>query len=185
MAAILEQQYDYFSQLAPAIAALEEGRQAFLARDMEAAHAAFARAYRRDARDPRILSWYGVTLVLVERNSNLGAQLCDQALRLGGPDPERILNRARIHLALGQRDRVVQTVARGLERWPDDPGLRAARAALGTRHEPVLPFLSREHPWNRAMGRLRHRLRRAGPEYELSPVALGTPSPPAGPGSRS
>jgi hypothetical protein len=172
-------------QASEAAAAVEEGRSAFLARDLETAHAAFARAYRRDARDPRVLSWYGVTLVLVERNSNLGAQLCEQSLRAGGPDPERLLNLARIHLALGQRERVVQTVARGLERWPDDPGLLAARAALGGRRKPPLPFLSREHPWNRALGRLRHRLRGATPEYELSPVALGTPSPPAEPGSRS
>lgn len=170
---------------ADAVAALEEGRSAFLARDLESAHAAFARAYRRDARDPRVLSWYGVTLVLVEKNSNLGAQLCEQALRVGGPDPERLLNLARIHLALGQRERVLQTVARGLERWPDDPGLQAARGALGARRRPALPFLPREHPWNRALGRLRHRLRGAALEYELSPIALGTPSPSVDPESRS
>jgi Flp pilus assembly protein TadD len=170
---------------AEALTAYEEGRRAFQARELEVAHAAFARAYRRDGRDPRFMSWHGVMLVLVERNSNLGVQLCDQALRAGGPEPELLLNLARVHLALGQRERVAQVVARGLERWPDDPGLLAAHGALGSRRRPVLPFLSREHPWNRALGRLRHRLVGSGPSYELSPIALGTPPPPPDAGERS
>lgn len=167
-----------------ALAAFEEGQRAFQARELEAAHAAFARAYRKDGRDPRFMSWHGVTLVLVEKNSNLGVQLCDQALRAAGPEPELLLNLARVHLALRQRDRVAAVVARGLERWPQDPGLLAAQAALGSRRRPVLPFLAREHPWNRALGRLRHRLWGSGPAYELSPVALGTP-PPGDPAERS
>ncbi len=174
-----------------ALAAFEEGRTAFLARDLETAHQAFARAHRKDTRNPRYMSWYGVTLVLVDRNSNLGVQLCDQALRAGGVDPELLLNQARVHLALNQRDRAVRSVARGLELWPDDPRLLAARDALGTRRDPVLPFLGRKNPLNRALGRLRHRFRqRRAPVYELSPVALGVPiatesadgdAPPAGP----
>jgi hypothetical protein len=170
-----------------ALADWEEGRAAFAARDLTVAHAAFERAHRRDGRDPRFMSWYGLTLVLVERNSNLGVQLCDRALRVGGPDPERLLNLARAHLALNQRERVLQAVNRGLELWPEHPGLGAAREALGTRHRPVLAFLPRHHALNRVLGRLRHRWRaRRGPVYELSPVALGVPlPPPALPGDRS
>lgn len=159
-----------------ALAAFDEGRAAFQARDLGAAHAAFARAYKKDGRDPRFMSWYGVTLVLVEKNSNLGIQLCDQALRLGGLDPELLLNLARAHLELRQRDRALQAVTRGLEQWPDDPRLRAARAALGLRQEPVVSFLPRDHALNRVLGGLRHRWRvRRGPVYDLSPVTLGVP----------
>jgi hypothetical protein len=166
-------------------AAWEEGRAAFQARDLEVAHAGFERAHRRDGREPRFMSWYGLTLVLVEKNSNLGMQLCDRALRLAA-DPELLLNLARVHLALNQRERVVQVVASGLERWPEDPGLLAARAALGTRTRPVLPFLPRQHSWNKALGRLRSRwFKRQDPAYELSPVALGVPLPPAPPRARS
>jgi hypothetical protein len=163
----------------------DEGRAAFAARDLPAAHAAFERAHRRDPRDPVLMSWYGVTLVLVEKNSNLGVLLVDQALRLAGPDPELLLNSARIHLALNQRDRAARAVARGLELFPNDPRLLVARAAMGTRRAPVLPFLSRSNPLNRALGRLRHRwTHRNDPVYELSPVALGVPLPPADPEER-
>jgi hypothetical protein len=161
---------------------LEEGLAAFTARDLPGAHAAFERAYRRDSRDPVHMSWYGVTLVLVERNSNLGVVLVDEALRTAGPDPALLLNSARVHLALNQRERAARAVTRGLELFPDDPRLAAARLALGTRRAPVLPFLARANPLNRVLGRLRHRwAHRNAPVYELSPVALGVPLPdPAG-----
>jgi Flp pilus assembly protein TadD len=158
--------------------AFEEGRAAFAARELESAHRAFERAYRRTPADARFMSWYGVTLVLVERNSSLGVMLCDQALRSAGPDPELLLNQARVHLALNQRERAVRPITRGLELFPDDPRLAAARRALGTRSTPVLPFLSRRNPLNRVLGRLRHRWRqRNEPAYELSPVALGVTPP--------
>jgi hypothetical protein len=159
-----------------ALAAFEEGRAAFLARELVIAHQAFASAHRKDTRHPRYMSWYGVTLVLVERNSNLGVQLCDQALRVGGVDPELLLNQARVHLALSQRERAVRAVARGLELWPEDPRLVAARDALGSRRAPVIPLLGRNNPLNRVLGRLRHLWRqRSAPVYELSPLALGVP----------
>jgi Flp pilus assembly protein TadD len=158
-------------------APLDEGRAAFAARDLVAAHAAFERAHRREPREPRAMSWYGVTLVIVERNSSLGVLLCDQAIRTAGPDPELLLNVARVHLALNQRERAVRPILRGLELFPDDARLRAARDAIGTRRAPPIPFLSRDNPLNRALGRLRHRwTHRRAPVYELSPVALGDPA---------
>jgi tetratricopeptide (TPR) repeat protein len=156
-------------------AALEEGLAAFSARQLEAAHRAFERAHRRDPRSVRAMSWYGVTLALVEKNLNLGSSLCEQAVRTHGLDPELLLNQARVHLALHQRERAVKAVSRGLDVWPDHPALRVALEALGTRRAPVLPFLGRDNPLNRLLGQLRHRwARRHAPAYERSPVALGT-----------
>ncbi len=161
---------------ATALAAYEAGRAAFLARDLDAAHRAFERAHRREPRDPRFMSWYGVTLVLVERNSNLGMVLCDEALRTAGPDPELLLNQARVHVSLRQRERSVRAIVRGLELWPEDARLVAARDALGIRRPPVISFLSRDNPLNRILGRVRHRWSsRHDPAYELSPVLLGVP----------
>jgi tetratricopeptide (TPR) repeat protein len=151
----------------------EEGLAAFAAKDLPGAHAAFERAHRRDPRAPVTMSWYGLTLVLVERNSNLGISLIDQALR-AGPSPELLLNSARAHLALNQRERAVRAIARGLELWPEDARLLAAKDALGWRASPVLSFLSRNNPLNRVLGRLRHRWqKRNRPPRELTPVTLG------------
>jgi Flp pilus assembly protein TadD len=159
--------------------AFEQGVASFHAGDPSAAHASFERAHRRMPRDPRYMSWYGLTLVLVERNSNLGVLLCDQALRAAGPDRDLLLNQARIHLALNQRERTVKAVQRGLDLWPEDPALLRAREALGWRRRPVVPFLSRNNPLNRWFGRIRHGLgKRAGGSFQCTPFNLGVVEPP-------
>lgn len=160
--------------LATPLDALEEGKRRFFGRDLEGAHSAFERAWRRAGSEPRVMSWYGVTLVMVERNSNLGVSYCDQALRAAGPDVELYLNQARAHLALGQRERAVRALHRGLEQFPGHPTLLAAKDLMGWRRRPVIPFLARGNPLNRWLGKLRYRwAKRSLPPIELSPVTLG------------
>jgi hypothetical protein len=115
-----------------------------------------------------------VTLVLVERNITLGVSLCDAALRPSPSDPELLINSARVHLALNQRQRAARAITRGLAAWPEHPALLAARDALGTRRAPVIPILPRGNPLNRLLGRLRHRwATRHQPGYALTPELLG------------
>jgi Flp pilus assembly protein TadD len=162
------------------LALFEEGLARYRLGDAAAAHAIFERSHRRAPGDPRIMSWYGVTLVLVERNSNLGILYCDQALRLVATDPELFLNQARAHLALGQRERAVKAVIRGLAIAPDDAALRAAQSAMGWRRRPVFPFLSRSNFLNRWLGKIRHKWSRVmHPVPKASPMTLGL-LPPAG-----
>ena len=152
----------------------EEGMDAFLRGDAVTAHGAFERAHRREPRDPRFMSWYGLTLVLVEKNSNLGVLMCDQALRGAGADPDLLLNQARVHLALNQRERTIRAIQRGLELWPSHPGLLHARDCLGSRRRPVLPFFSRNSALNRWLGQLRHGLGRRQPSAAgCTPLTLG------------
>jgi hypothetical protein len=157
-----------------ALSALEEGIRRFRRGDLEGAHEAFGGAHRRASGDPRVVSWYGVTLVLVEKNSNLGMLLADQAVRVAGPLPELALNQARVAVALGQREHAVRALERGLDAAPGHPALTAARVALGRRRRPVLPFLPRSSAPNRWLGKLRHRWfgLRGGPPIP-SPATLG------------
>lgn len=157
-----------------ALAALEEGIRRFRRGDLDGAHEAFAGAHRRASGDPRVVSWYGVTLVLVEKNSNLGMLLADQAVRVMGPLPELALNQARVAVALGQREHAVRALERGLEASPGHPTLTAARVALGRRRRPVFPFLPRSNALNRWVGRLRHRwIGLRGEASSPSPATLG------------
>jgi Flp pilus assembly protein TadD len=144
------------STSAEAAAALEEGLRRFRSGDQEGAHVAFGQAHRRAPSDPRIQSWYGLTLVLVEKNSNLGVVLVDGAVRNGPPDPELVINQSRVAMALGQRVRAVRALERGLAFHPGNADLTAARLALGTRQRPVLSFLSRRNWLNRVLGRIHH-----------------------------
>jgi tetratricopeptide (TPR) repeat protein len=155
---------------------LREGLARYRARDFAGAHAAFRMAYRLAPKDPRAMSWYGVTLVVVERNLSLGAFYCDEALRIARPQPDLLLNQARAQLAMGRRERAARALALGLELAPEDPGLLAARVAMGRRRHPVIPFLSRDNPLNIWLGKLRHRWSgRARQPQPLSPATLGMP----------
>jgi Flp pilus assembly protein TadD len=163
---------------------LAEGVERFEAGDLETAHVLFERAHRKAVNDPRIMSWYGVTLVMVERNSNLGVLYCDQSMRSSGPTPELLLNQARAHLALNQRERAVRAIQRGISSWPDHAGLRLAQDAMGWRRKPVFPCFSRANPLNRWLGRLRHRwYQHRSPPPALSPATLGLTSGSADPQS--
>jgi len=141
---------------AEAQAILDEGLRRYQDGDAEGAHEAFGRAFRRAPSDPRIQSWYGLTLVLVEKNSNLGVVLVDGAVRNGRPFPELVINQSRVAIALGQRVRAVRALERGLAFNPGDPELLRERIGLGTRRRPVVPFLSRRNWLNRVFGRIRH-----------------------------
>ena len=145
-----------------ALAALEEGIRLHGQGDAEGAHRHFERAHRRAPGHPRVQSWYGLTLVTVEKNSNLGVALVDRAVRHGHVEPELALNQARVALALGQRFRAVTALERGMAANPGSEVLAGARLALGTRQRPVVPFLSRGNPVNRLLGRLAHRWRQRG-----------------------
>ena len=157
-----------------ASATLEEGLARYRAGDAVGAHAAFERAHRRAPSDARIMSWYGLTLVLVEKNLNLGVLYCDQALRAAGPEVELLLNQERAHLALGQRERAVRAILRGLATAPEDASLKLAQASMGWRRRPVFPCLGRGNFLNRWLGRMRHRWsQRMNPPPVATPMTLG------------
>jgi tetratricopeptide (TPR) repeat protein len=157
-----------------ALASFDEGLVRYRAGDAVGAHASFERAHRRAPSDARIMSWYGLTLVLVEKNLNLGVLYCDQALRTAGPEVELLLNQARAHLALGQRERAVRAIQRGLATAPADASLKLAQASMGWRRRPVFPCLGRSNLLNRWLGRMRYRWsQRLNPAPAATPMTLG------------
>jgi len=159
---------------AEALELFEEGLARYRAGDAVAAHGLFERAHRRAPADARLMSWYGLTLVLVEKNSNLGVLYCDQALRTAGPEVELLLNQARAHLALGQRERAVRAIQRGLALAPEDASLKLAQSSMGWRRKPVFPCFGRSNPINRWLGRLRYRWSaRIHPPPPATPMTLG------------
>ncbi len=140
-------------------ALLREGAAAHEQGRLEEAHGLFRRAHARRSSDFRCQAWYGLTLILVEKNSNLGVRLCEEGTRGAGAEaPLSWLNLARAFLALGYRERAVRALQKGLSLDSAHPGLLDEIEKLGVRRRPVLGFLSRSNPVNRLLGRLRSRL---------------------------
>jgi len=117
------------------------------------------KAGKRDPRRNRYTAYHGLALVLMGDLS--GLNLCRRAASDERQDAEVFACQARAEVQLNHRRRAWQAVSRGLELEPAHPDLRRLRALMGVRRSPLLPFLSRDHLFNRILGRLTYRRSRA------------------------
>jgi hypothetical protein len=136
---------------------IDEGR-ALLDSDAKAAHAVFTRAWRRNLNDPRVLSNYGLTLVLVEGDRQRGIRFCEEAVRRGLITSEALVNLARALVVTRNKEQAVRALRKAMELSPSDPRLGQEFAALGLRRAPPLPWFPREFFLNKWLGKLSWKL---------------------------
>lgn len=103
-------------------------------------------------------SWLGYGIALHEKRYRDGLRLCEHAVKKQFYEADNFYNLARTRLLLDDRQKAVEAIHRGLRLSPRHRGLRKLERNIGRRGRPVLPFLSRSHPLNRFLGRLRHDL---------------------------
>lgn len=119
----------------------------------------FASAYEREPTSPRLRSYYGWAVAMIERRLDRGLTLCRSALRDDYDNPEAYCNLAKVLLAFGRKSEALRYLRRGLMIDPSNALLLQEWRHLGVRRRPVLPFLSRRHLMNRFLGRIRGHLR--------------------------
>jgi tetratricopeptide (TPR) repeat protein len=132
---------------------LDEGR-AMLDLDPRAAHEVFEKAWRRNLNDARVLSNYGLTLVLVEGDRQRGIRFCEEALRRGLQTTETLVNLARALVVTRNKEQAVRALRKAMELAPDDPRVTAEFVALGLRRPPPIPWLPRNFILNKWIGKL-------------------------------
>ena len=108
--------------------------------------------------NPYYLSFLGVSVARAQRKWAAAVELCETALSLRRSEAQLYLNLAEVYVSAGRREDAVAVLDRGLFYLRIDARIRRARANLGKRRAPVLPFLEREHFLNRGLGKLRHRV---------------------------
>lgn len=101
------------------------------------------------------LSFYGLCLERVEKKSKPAIELCRQAMELQPYDSRHRANLIQVFLDLGARRRAVELLEAGLKKSPKDEALLAMGAKMRLRRPSVIAFLSRDHPLNRWLGKLR------------------------------
>jgi hypothetical protein len=146
---------------------LDEGRQ-LLESDVKAAHEIFQKVWRRNINDPRVLSNYGLTLVLVEGDRQRGIRFCEEALRRGLQTTESLVNLAKALVVTRNKEQAVRALRKAMDLAPDDPRVGQEFAALGLRRPPPIPWLPRSFFLNRWIGRLTWRWAR---RYRLDPLS--------------
>ena len=103
-------------------------------------------------------SYLGYGIALREQRLEEGLKLCRHAIKIEFYHPENYLNLARTCLLGKDRRGAVKAVREGLKIDPNSEELLALQKDLGTRRLPVLSFLSRDNPFNRFLGSVRHKL---------------------------
>jgi Flp pilus assembly protein TadD len=126
-------------------------------------HSAEAVEYLRhaaelDQQNPYYLSFLGVSVARSQRKWTAAVELCKAALSLKRNEAQLYLNLSEVYVAAGRRDDAIEILERALIQMRLDPRIKRARAKLGRRSPPVLPFLDRGHILNRKLGKLRHRV---------------------------
>jgi tetratricopeptide (TPR) repeat protein len=136
---------------------IDEGR-ALLEANVKSAHLLFEKAYRRNVNDVRVLSNYGLTLVLVEGDRQRGIRFCEEAVRRGPPTTEMLVNLARALVVTRNKEQAVRALRRAQELAPNDPRVGQEFISLGLRRPPPIPWLRRESFLNKWIGKLTWRL---------------------------
>jgi tetratricopeptide (TPR) repeat protein len=119
-------------------------------------------AKSRVALPPSSFSYLGYGLALFEGRFDDGVRLCRRAVELEASNPELHLNLARALYLAGRRGEAVQALGLGLRLDPRCGDLLAMQRRIGSRRQPVIVFLHRDHILNRLLGRLRHALLSGG-----------------------
>src|SRR5437870_466725 len=115
------------------------------------------RAVDLEKNNPYYMSYLGVVLARSEQKWGEAEKLCDSAVRMKRNQAQLYLNLAEVYATAGRRDDAVETLQAGLKYARRDVRLNLAINRLVQRRAPVFTFLSRRHPLNRQIGRIRHR----------------------------
>lgn len=103
------------------------------------------------------LSWFGLSLALVQKNYKPAIELCRRAIDLEFYNGDHYANLARVYVAQGNRKKALETAEEGMKNVHEDHGyLQEVRRWLGVRSRPAVPFLDRTNPINVSLGQARH-----------------------------
>ena len=100
---------------------------------------------------PTLDSYLGYCVARERRQFKVGTSLCRQALLKEPEQAVHYLNLGRVFLAAEEKRLAITTFQRGLKRGRHRLILEALKK-LGIRKSPVVPFLSRNHFLNKALG---------------------------------
>lgn len=109
-------------------------------------------------RQMRYLSYYGLATAMADRATPEAVQACEVAARRDFCSPELQLNLGKVYMLAGKTTRALAAFERGLKLAPADKSLQCELGTAERRRPPAIPWLSRKHPLNCWLGRMRSSL---------------------------
>jgi tetratricopeptide (TPR) repeat protein len=111
---------------------------------------------------PDALALFAYSMGVVTRKRKEAIQLCQKAVRLDQMNPRGYFLLGKLYELGGSKKSAMDAFMQGLRVQADYAPLVQVVKKMGLRRRPVLPFLSRDHFINVALGRLRHKLSQKG-----------------------
>jgi tetratricopeptide (TPR) repeat protein len=134
----------------------EEGLKALNAGRTGEALDCFAKAVAEE-QTPRAVSYLAYCRAKTEGKFKESIALCMEAIKEEPKNSELYLNLGRVHLLAGQRKSAIRAFDLGL-RHGRSPQIENELALIGRRKAPPLPFLSRNNPLNKLLGKFLKKL---------------------------
>jgi tetratricopeptide (TPR) repeat protein len=125
------------------MAALREEDAALALSFFEKAHTMF--------QSPISCSFLGYCIAVTGGGMQRARLLCEDALRRDADNPLHYLNLGRVHLLAGNKKGAIEAFEEGLSHG-ENSEIRDELNQLGSRMEPLLPFLERANPINKYLG---------------------------------
>jgi tetratricopeptide (TPR) repeat protein len=117
----------------------------------------------------RYLSYYGLALAQSRGATPEAVQACEAASRRDFYSPELLLNLGRVYLLAGKTTKALATLERGTAIAPNHKAMRAELEKVDRRQIKPLSFVSRQHPLNKLLGKIRWALRNRAPRFLSKP----------------
>lgn len=114
----------------------------------------FKQALKTDPDQPRYLSYLGVCIAMQDKKATEALVLCESAVEEEFYRPELYSNLGKVHLLLGNRRKAYKAFTKGLALDTNNKDIRKEMEKMGSRKEPVFPFLSRKNILNKYTGKL-------------------------------
>jgi len=103
----------------------------------------------------RYLSYYGLSVALGQGPTRDAIQACELAARRDFFNPDLLLNLGKVYVMAGRRSRALETLESGLKLDPAHKGLLAAMHRTNRRRLSPVSWLTRAHPVNYWLGKVR------------------------------
>ncbi|HEY3176578.1 MAG TPA: tetratricopeptide repeat protein [Candidatus Polarisedimenticolia bacterium] len=107
----------------------------------------------------RCLSYYGLSVALANRPTPEAIKACEVAARRNFYSAELQLNLGKVYMLAGKTTRALAAFERGLQIAPRNRALKNEIAGSDRRRRPPIPWIRRNHPVNRVLGRVRASLK--------------------------
>ncbi len=108
-------------------------------------------------RNPLYCSQLAICLAKEKKEYKRAVSLCNEALKKDPKNSLHFLNLGRVHLMANQKKDAIRIFSMGL-RYGENKEIIAELRKFGRRRRPVIPFLERDNPVNRFLGKLTYRM---------------------------